>query len=144
MAYENVKFVDCLDLTPEGNACWEAAVKRCIREGGVFVSFDLLPALSRYDDNIDCIETGIAAQLHHQLGRAKRATEMIRIFSHYNALFERARIRGAIREYQTQLIQCVKNDIEKLHNVFKVEERCYDVAHFTCGILFDMYTDEVQ
>ena len=28
LAYENVKVVDCLDLTPEGNASWEAALKR--------------------------------------------------------------------------------------------------------------------
>ena len=28
LAYENVKGVDCLDLTPEGNAAWEAALKR--------------------------------------------------------------------------------------------------------------------
>lgn len=30
LAYENVKVVDCLDLTPEGNASWEAALKRYI------------------------------------------------------------------------------------------------------------------
>lgn len=28
LAYENVKVVDCLDISPEGNAAWEAAVKR--------------------------------------------------------------------------------------------------------------------
>ncbi len=28
LAYENVKVVDCLDLTPEGNAAWEASLKR--------------------------------------------------------------------------------------------------------------------
>ena len=28
LAYENVKVVDCLDLSPEGNAAWEAALKR--------------------------------------------------------------------------------------------------------------------
>ena len=31
LAYENVKVVDCLDLTPEGNASWEAALKRYVR-----------------------------------------------------------------------------------------------------------------
>ena len=30
LAYENVKVVDCLDLTPEGNASWEAALKRFV------------------------------------------------------------------------------------------------------------------
>lgn len=43
-----------------------------------------------------------------------------RIFSRFNALFVRQHIRGAIREYQTQLIQRVKDDIESLHEKFKV------------------------
>ena len=45
---------------------------------------------------------------------------MFRIFSRYNALFVRPHIGGAIREYQTQLIQRVKEDIESLHKKFKV------------------------
>ena len=102
LAYENVKVVDCLDLTPEGSAAWEAALKR-------------------YDERIDRVETRIAARLRDQLGTAKNANEMFRIFSRYNALFVRAHIRGAIREYQAQLIQRVKDDIEKLHQKFKVQ-----------------------
>ena len=66
------------------------------------------------------METRIAARLRDQLGTARNANEMFRIFSRYNALFVRAHIRGAIREYQTQLIQRVKDDIEGLHNKFKV------------------------
>lgn len=46
---------------------------------------------------------------------------MFRIFSRFNALFVRPHIRGAIREYQTQLIQRVKDDIEALHEKFKVQ-----------------------
>ncbi len=30
LAYENVKVVDCLDLSPEGCAAWEAALKRYV------------------------------------------------------------------------------------------------------------------
>ena len=101
LAYENVKVVDCLDLSSEGSAAWEAALKR-------------------YDERIDRVETRIAARLRDQLGTAKNANEMFRIFSRYNALFVRAHIRGAIREYQAQLIQRVKDDIEKLHLKFKV------------------------
>ena len=74
----------------------------------------------RYDERIDRVETRIAARLRDQLGTAKSANEMFRIFSRYNALFVRSHIRGAIREYQTQLIQRVKDDIESLHNKFKV------------------------
>lgn len=47
---------------------------------------------------------------------------MFRIFSRFNALFVRPHIRGAIREYQTQLIQRVKDDIEALHEKFKVSQ----------------------
>lgn len=86
MAYENVKEVECLDITKEGCELWDAAVKR-------------------YEERIDRVETRITAHLRDQLGTAKNANEMFRIFSRFNALFVRPHIRGAIREYQTQLIQ---------------------------------------
>lgn len=70
--------------------------------------------------NADRVETRITAHLRDQLGTAKNANEMFRIFSRFNALFVRPHIRGAIREYQTQLIQRVKDDIEALHEKFKV------------------------
>lgn len=89
MAYENVKEVDCLDITREGCDAWDAAVRR-------------------YEERIDRVETRITAHLRDQLGTAKNANEMFRIFSRFNALFVRPHIRGAIREYQTQLIQRVK------------------------------------
>lgn len=67
------------------------------------------------------MEARITAHLRDQLGTAKNANEMFRIFSRFNALFVRPHIRGAIREYQTQLIQRVKDDIEALHEKFKVQ-----------------------
>ncbi|KAL1257320.1 hypothetical protein QQF64_010564 [Cirrhinus molitorella] len=102
LAYENVKEVDGLDVSKEGMEAWEAAMKR-------------------YDERIDRVETRITARLRDQLGTAKNANEMFRIFSRFNALFVRPHIRGAIREYQTQLIQRVKDDIEALHDKFKVQ-----------------------
>lgn len=102
LAYENVKEVDCLDITKEGSEAYDAAVKR-------------------YEERIDRVETRITAHLRDQLGTAKNANEMFRIFSRFNALFVRPHIRGAIREYQTQLIQRVKDDIEALHEKFKVQ-----------------------
>ena len=101
LAYENVKEVDCLDISREGVEAWDAAVRR-------------------YQERIDRVETRITAHLRDQLGTAKNANEMFRIFSRFNALFVRPHIRGAIREYQTQLIQRVKDDIEALHEKFKV------------------------
>ena len=76
-------------------------------------------SLWRYDERIDRVESRITARLRDQLGQAKSANEMFRIFSRFNALFVRPHIRGAIREYQNQLIHRVKEDIEKLHEKFK-------------------------
>ncbi|XP_027203133.2 dynein heavy chain, cytoplasmic isoform X1 [Dermatophagoides pteronyssinus] len=101
-AYELVKEVDALDMSKEGNDCWEASLKR-------------------YEERIDRVEARITAKLRDQLGMAKNANEMFRIFSRFNALFVRPHISGAIREYQTQLIQRVKDDIETLHEKFKVQ-----------------------
>ncbi|CAN7982336.1 unnamed protein product [Ixodes hexagonus] len=102
LAYENVKEVDGLDISKEGTEAWDAAVKR-------------------YEERIDRVEARITSRLRDQLGTAKNANEMFRIFSRFNALFVRPHIRGAIREYQTQLMQRVKDDIEALHEKFKVQ-----------------------
>lgn len=102
LAYELVKEVDALDMSKDGTDAWEASIKR-------------------YDERIDRVEARITAKLRDQLGTAKNANEMFRIFSRFNALFVRPHISGAIREYQTQLIQRVKDDIESLHEKFKVQ-----------------------
>ena len=73
----------------------------------------------------------MTARLRDQLGTAKNANEMFRIFSRFNALFVRPHIRGAIREYQTQLIQRVKDDIEALQEKFKaqyIQSKCYRMS----------------
>merc|ERR1711939_1106317 len=95
-AFGNVKNIDNLDVSVEGKKVWNATKKL-------------------YNERIDQVEAKITAYLREQLGTAKSAREMFRIFSKFNALFVRPRIQGAIREYQTQLIQRVKADIELLH-----------------------------
>jgi dynein heavy chain 1 len=50
------------------------------------------------------VEAVITAQLRDRLATAQSAAEMFRVCSKFNALFFRPRIRGAIREYQAQLI----------------------------------------
>ena len=102
LAYELVKEVDALDMSKDGSDSWDASIKR-------------------YEERIDRVEARITAKLRDQLGTAKNANEMFRIFSRFNALFVRPHISGAIREYQTQLIQRVKDDIESLHEKFKVQ-----------------------
>ncbi|KAK6731031.1 hypothetical protein RB195_007476 [Necator americanus] len=99
LAYEFVKEVDCLDVSIEGTTAWDAAQRR-------------------YEEQISRVETAITSRLRDQLGSARNANEMFSIFSRFNALFCRPQILGAVREYQTQLIQRVKEDIERLQAKF--------------------------
>lgn len=112
LAYEKVKEVDALEISDEGQEQWDSALRR-------------------YDERIERVEARMTARLRDQLGTAKNANEMFRIFSRFNALFVRPHIRGAIREYQTQLIQRVKDDIENLQEKFKaqyIQSKCYRMS----------------
>ncbi|KAJ8651627.1 hypothetical protein O0I10_012803 [Lichtheimia ornata] len=104
LAYESVKNIDVLDVTPEGTEIW-------------------VQAENAYNDRVSRVENQIIARLRDRLGTAKSANEMFRVFSKFNALFVRPKIRGAIQEYQTQLIDSVKEDINKLHDKFKMQYR---------------------
>ncbi|CAK0878753.1 unnamed protein product [Prorocentrum cordatum] len=99
-AYRLLEDVDVLDVTRRGVQEWDSAKKR-------------------YDEKIDHAESEITAHLRDRLGAAKTATEMFRVFSRFNALFVRPRIRGAIQEYQTSLIAQVKEDVQRLQEKFK-------------------------
>jgi dynein heavy chain 1 len=112
LAYEKVKEIDALDISDEGQEVWDGALRR-------------------YDERIERVEARMTARLRDQLGTAKNANEMFRIFSRFNALFVRPHIRGAIREYQTQLIQRVKDDIEALQEKFKaqyIQSKCFRMS----------------
>ncbi|CAP31232.1 Protein CBR-DHC-1 [Caenorhabditis briggsae] len=96
IAYEILKNVEFLDVD---SPAWENAFKR-------------------YEDQIGVVETAITTRLKGQLESSRNSNEMFSIFSRYNALFIRPRIRGAIYEYQTRLINRVKDDINKLQERF--------------------------
>ena len=98
-AYGQFRDLDVLDLSSEGFNRWELAVKK-------------------YDERIDRVESQITSRLRDKLATSKNANEMFRVFSKFNALFFRPRIRGAIHEYQAQLLQRVKEDIKILHEKF--------------------------
>ena len=76
--------------------------------------------MENYEARIDKVENQIIAKLRDRLAKAKNANEMFRVFQQFNALFFRPRIRGAIQEYQAQLIARVKEDIKDLQEKFKV------------------------
>ncbi|EFX05210.1 dynein heavy chain [Grosmannia clavigera kw1407] len=99
-AWEALRNVDLLDVTPEGTAKWARAE-------------------NAYNERTARVENSIIARLRDRLATAKNANEMFRVFSKFNALFVRPKIRGAIAEYQTQLIDNVKQAIAALHERFK-------------------------
>ncbi|KAH7116213.1 dynein heavy chain, N-terminal region 1-domain-containing protein [Dendryphion nanum] len=99
-AYGALKDVDVLDVSPEGTQLFEQAEQK-------------------YNERTSRVENSIIARLRDRLGTAKTANEMFRVFSKFNPLFVRPKIRGAISEYQTQLIENVKQDIQALHERFK-------------------------
>ena len=99
-AYSTLKDVDVLDVSPEGTQIW-------------------IQAENTYNERTSRVENSIIARLRDRLAIAKTSNEMFRVFSKFNALFVRPKIRGAIGEYQTQLIENVKNDIIALQERFK-------------------------
>jgi dynein heavy chain 1 len=111
-AYDHVKPVDLLDLSEEGTQIWASAEKA-------------------YNQMVSKVEVQIIHVLKDRLAKAKSASDMFRIFSKFNALFVRARIRGAIQEYQNQLIENVKEDIKKLHEKFKLHFSNSEAAHMS-------------
>lgn len=56
---------------------------------------------------------------------------MFRIFSQFNTLFVRPKIRGAIQEYQTRLIESVKDDIRALRQKFTNNYRNSQAFHMS-------------
>ena len=66
------------------------------------------------------MEASITERLRDQLGAARNANEMFQIFSRYNALFVRPHIRGAIHEYQKELMVRVHDDIKRLQTHYTV------------------------
>ncbi|KAI9809961.1 MAG: hypothetical protein M1825_000394 [Sarcosagium campestre] len=99
-AYAQLKDVDVLDVSAEGTQIW--------------VQEEIT-----YNERTSRVENSIIARLRDRLATAQTANEMFRVFSKFNALFVRPKIRGAITEYQTQLIENVKHDIASLHGRFK-------------------------
>ena len=99
-AYSALKDVDVIDVSEEGTQIW-------------------VQAEETYNERTSRVENSIIARLRDRLATARGATEMFRVFSKFNALFVRPKIRGAIREYQSQLMDHVKHDISELHERFK-------------------------
>ncbi|PHH69379.1 hypothetical protein CDD80_6787 [Ophiocordyceps camponoti-rufipedis] len=101
-AWEALQHVDLLDVTDQGKERW-------------------VRAENLYNERTTRVENSIIARLRDRLATAKTANEMFRVFSKFNALFVRPKIRGAIQEYQNQLMDHVKQAINGLHERFKMQ-----------------------
>jgi dynein heavy chain 1 len=89
------------------------------------------------------IENQIISRLRDKLATARNAQEMFRVFSRFNTLFVRPKvrsdqspglifqIRGAIQEYQTRLIDSVKEDIRRLRQKFTANYRNSQAYHMS-------------
>jgi dynein heavy chain 1 len=99
-AFNAIRDIDALDISSKGIEIWKQAVEQ-------------------YDERTSRVENSIIARLRDRLATAKTANEMFRVFGKFNALFVRRKVRGAIAEYQTQLLDNVKTDIARLHDRFK-------------------------
>lgn len=98
-AYEYIKNVDVLDTTSDGTEIW-------------------ISAENSYNERVARVENQIISALRDKLATARNAHEMFKAFSKFNSLFVRPKIRGAIQEYQTRLIDSVKADIKLLQKKF--------------------------
>jgi len=99
-AYLSIGEIDVLDTTPDGNRVWRAAE-------------------DQYNERIARVENAIISILRDRLDVAKSANEMFQVCSRFNALFIRPKIRGAIAEYQTRLLDRVQQDIAVLEKRYQ-------------------------
>ena len=99
-AYTQLCEADVLDISESGTSKWADHIKW-------------------YHNAFDQVEATITTKLREVLGATQTANEMFRIFSKFNALLVRPRIKGAIQQFQQQLLDQVKADIERLQEKFR-------------------------
>lgn len=111
-AYDSVKVIDVLDVSQEGAEIWASAELT-------------------YNERVARVENSLIARLRDLLGQAKTARDMLRVLSQFNTLFVRPKVRGAVQEYQQQLLHSVKADIQGLHEKFKRQYQNSEAHHMS-------------
>ncbi|KIK23286.1 hypothetical protein PISMIDRAFT_11055 [Pisolithus microcarpus 441] len=93
-------------------------------------------AENAYNERVARVENQIIARLRDRLGTARNAKRNVqsilqvqRLVCTVEGVFDP--IRGAIQEYQTQLIDSVKEDIKRLHDKFKTQYRFSEAYHMS-------------
>ncbi|CAG8502150.1 6068_t:CDS:10 [Scutellospora calospora] len=111
-AYESFKDIDVLDVSIEGGKI-------------------LIQAENTYNERASRVENQIIANLRDRLGIRKNANEMFRVISMFSALIVRPKIHGVIQEYQKELFDTVKKDINKLKEKFIQQYRKSEASHMS-------------
>jgi dynein heavy chain 1, cytosolic len=79
------------------------------------------------------VESQITLALKDKLASTRNANEMFKVFSFFKPLFQRPRIRVAIKEYQNQILQQVSQDIQALKEKF-LSERENEQSNILSGL----------
>ncbi|KOS13271.1 cytoplasmic dynein heavy chain 1 [Malassezia pachydermatis] len=108
-ALDGLRHIDVLDTSDKGTAA-------------------LSEAETHYNERVSHVETRLIEQLRQLLRDARSARERLRILAHFNRLFVRPRVRAAVQEYQTVLLQSVRTDLDALRRKFQQGYRHSD-AH---------------
>jgi len=101
-AYSQLCEADVLDISESGKTKWDDHMKW-------------------YHNKFDQVEATITSKLREVLGATQTANEMFRIFSKFNALLVRPRVKGAIQQFQKQLLDQVSADIARLQAKFTAQ-----------------------
>jgi dynein heavy chain 1 len=95
-AYDGIRDVDVLDMSVEGTATWKREV-------------------DKYEKRLEDVDKGLHAKISSQLEAAKGdSAALFRVCAKFNRLFERPRVKAAIRDHQDSLLSTVKKDIDLL------------------------------
>lgn len=113
-AYGQFLHINVLDISKEGQDLWDSTKRN-------------------YDNKIDKVESQITIALKERLASTGNANEMFKVFSFFKPLFSRQRIKGAIREYQNQILQQVSKDIQALKEKF-LSERENEQSNILSGL----------
>ncbi|KAG1882389.1 dynein heavy chain, N-terminal region 1-domain-containing protein [Suillus subluteus] len=112
------KEVGGMDMEEEVKEAYEVVKRIDILDVSVEGTKIWVAAENAYNERVARVENQIIARLRDRLGTARNANEMFRI-------------RGAIQEYETQLIDSVEEDIKRLHDKFKTQYRFSEAYHMS-------------
>ena len=73
--------------------------------------------MTKYSEAVDGVDELIIQCVRQDLGRAKDAQAMLRVFNKVNALFVRPRIKNSVAGKQDDLLHHVKMEVEKLSDI---------------------------